>query len=109
MSRFHLDQSFSAAWDGNVLRLVSPDSDAAFTRFNGHLALSRTLPIHESSRSRHPSPAAAVPARRMLCRASHRMAPLKGGPRDLEQVAVASLHSSDLLFVFSGVLSRLKF
>ena len=108
MSRFHLDQSFGAAWDGNVLRLVSPDSDAAFTRFNGHLALSRTLPIHESSRSRHPSLAAA-PARCRFCRASHRMAQPKGGPRDLEQVAVASLHSSDLLFVFSGVLSRLKF
>ena len=105
MSRFHLDQSFGAAWDGNVLRLVSPDSDAAFTKFNGHLALSRTLPIHESSRSRHPSPAAAVPARRMLCRASHRMAPLKGGPRDLIQVAVASYNSSDLWYCFRSFLT----
>ena len=107
MARFHLDQSFGAASGGNALLLVSHDSDAAETKLPGHPVLCRILPIHESSRSRHPSLAAA-PARCRFCRASHRMALPKGGPRDLEQVAVASLHSSDLLFVFSGVLSRLK-
>ena len=105
MSRFHLDQSFGAAWDGNVLRLVSPESDAVLTKSTGHLALCRTLPIHESSRSRHPSLAAAEPARRMLCHASHRMAPLKGGPHDLIQVAVASYNSSDLWYGFGSFLT----
>ena len=104
MSRFHLDQSFGVAWDGNVLQLVSPDSDEALTRFTGHLALSRTLPIHESSRSRHPS-LATVRARHVLCRASHRKALLKGGPHDLIQVAVASYNSSDLWYRFRSFLT----